>query len=278
MVTARQEPRLVLVSVACENGHLILNAPEMKELSIPVKLPEENPVKNCRVFGLDIEGRDCGDDVACWLTSFLNSELYRLVHFETQMTPRKCSEIKTPFRTKDKIPYNDAGPLLVISEASMEDLCTRMETKVDMRNFRPSITVSGCSAYEELLILVSVWCHNNEGDESNRETSKYQKRLQGDGVTILDIEKPLVKSKLLTLKEQHLFGGWIKAFKDEAVKQPVGTEMLKRIQVAKKHKKYHPYVSDRRDIVAVCNEVVDSLVEFLNPGFEVDADLSLIMK
>lgn len=149
MVTARQEPRLVLVSVACKNGHLILNAPEMKELSIPVKLPEDNPVKNCRVFGLDIEGRDCGNDVACWITTFLNSEPYRLVHFETQMTPRKCNEIKPPFRTNDKVPYSDCGPLLIISEASMEDLNTRMEKKIDLRNFRPSITVSGCNAYEE---------------------------------------------------------------------------------------------------------------------------------
>ncbi|XP_077196079.1 mitochondrial amidoxime reducing component 2-like [Paroedura picta] len=149
MVTARQEPRLVLISVACENGNLILNAPEMKELSIPVKLPGGNPVKNCRVFGLDIEGRDCGNDVASWLTAYFNSGPCRLVHFETQMTPRKCKMIKSPFRTKDKIPYNDCGPLLIISEASVEDLNTRMEKKIDMRNFRPSITVSGCSAYEE---------------------------------------------------------------------------------------------------------------------------------
>lgn len=48
MVTARQEPRLVLVSVNCENGLLILNAPEMKELSIPITAPKNNPVKTCR--------------------------------------------------------------------------------------------------------------------------------------------------------------------------------------------------------------------------------------
>lgn len=60
-------------------------------------------VTSARVFGLDIEGRDCGDEVACWLTTFLNSQPYRLVHFETQMTPRKCNEIKSPFRTTDKV-------------------------------------------------------------------------------------------------------------------------------------------------------------------------------
>ncbi|XP_042311205.1 mitochondrial amidoxime-reducing component 1-like isoform X2 [Sceloporus undulatus] len=149
MVTARQEPRLVLISVNSRNGHLILNAPEMKELAIPVKTSGKNPVKNCRVFGLDIEGRDCGDEVAHWITTFLNSESYRLVHFETQMAPRKCELINTPFRPIDEVPYSDAGPLLVISEASMEDLNTRLEKKLDLRNFRPSITVSGCSAFEE---------------------------------------------------------------------------------------------------------------------------------
>ncbi|XP_062981458.1 mitochondrial amidoxime reducing component 2-like [Elgaria multicarinata webbii] len=149
MVTARQEPRLVLVSVNSENGHLILKAPEMKELAIPVKVPGNNPVKDCRVFGLDIQGRDCGDEVAHWLTTFLNSQPYRLVHFETHMAPRKCNLIEKPFRPTDKIPYSDCGPLLVISEASMQDLNTRMEKKIDMRHFRPSITVSGCGAYEE---------------------------------------------------------------------------------------------------------------------------------
>uniref|UniRef100_A0A6J0T0T0 Mitochondrial amidoxime reducing component 2-like n=1 Tax=Pogona vitticeps TaxID=103695 RepID=A0A6J0T0T0_9SAUR len=149
MVTARQEPRLVLITVNSKNGHLILNAPEMKELTIPAKLPKKNPVKNCRVFSLDIEGRDCGDEAAHWFTNFLNSQPYRLVHFETNMAPRKCENIKTPFRPTDEVPYSDCGPVLIISEASMEDLNTRLEKKVDLRNFRPSITVSGCGPYEE---------------------------------------------------------------------------------------------------------------------------------
>uniref|UniRef100_R4GD77 MOSC domain-containing protein n=1 Tax=Anolis carolinensis TaxID=28377 RepID=R4GD77_ANOCA len=149
MVTARQEPQLVLIVVNSENGQLILNAPEMKELAIPIKTPKENPVKNCRVFGLDVEGRDCGDEVAHWLTTFLNSEPYRLVHFETQMAPRKCEKIKIPFRPTDEVSYHDAAPILLMSEPSMEDLNTRLEKKRDLRYFRPSITVSGCGAYEE---------------------------------------------------------------------------------------------------------------------------------
>ncbi|CAM2111231.1 unnamed protein product [Caretta caretta] len=149
MVTARQEPRLVLISVNCENGYLTLNAPEMKELRVLVKLSRKNPVHNCRLFGLDIQGRDCGDEAAQWFTTFLNTQSYRLVHFEPHMAPRKSRDVFTTFRSTDEIAYPDCSPAMILSEASLEDLNTRLEKKVKIQNFRPNIVVTGCSAYEE---------------------------------------------------------------------------------------------------------------------------------
>lgn len=149
MVTARQEPRLVLVSVGCENGCLALSAPGMEPLRLPVRLPRKNPVRNCRLFGLDIQGRDCGDEVARWLTTFLNSEPYRLVHFEPSMVPRKSKDVIDLFRTTDEVAYPDCSPVLIISEASLDDLNTRLEKKVKIQNFRPNIFVTGCNAFEE---------------------------------------------------------------------------------------------------------------------------------
>ncbi|NXJ03543.1 MARC1 protein, partial [Odontophorus gujanensis] len=102
-----------------------------------------------RVFGLDIQGRDCGDEVAQWITTFLNSEPYRLVHFESSMVPRKSKDIINLFRTTDEVAYPDCSPVLIISEASLDDLNTRLEKKVKMQNFRPNIYVSDCSAFEE---------------------------------------------------------------------------------------------------------------------------------
>lgn len=48
MVTARQEPRLVLVSITYENNCLILKAPDMEQLVLPDKLPSSNPLHDCR--------------------------------------------------------------------------------------------------------------------------------------------------------------------------------------------------------------------------------------
>lgn len=46
-----------------------------------------------RVFSMDVQGRDCGDKVSHWFTSFLGAEkALRLVHFEPHMKTRRPSE------------------------------------------------------------------------------------------------------------------------------------------------------------------------------------------
>ncbi|XP_007434591.1 mitochondrial amidoxime reducing component 2 [Python bivittatus] len=149
MVTARQEPRLVLISVTSQNGYLTLSAPEMKDCNVPVRLPTKNPVRNCRLFGFDIQGRDCGEDAAQWITAYLKSESYRLVCFEPNMIPRNSKDVMEPFRPTDKIAYSDCSPVMLLSEASLEELNSRMEKKVQVHNFRPSILVTGCGPHEE---------------------------------------------------------------------------------------------------------------------------------
>ena len=46
-----------------------------------------------RIFGMDIKGRDCGDQAAQWFTNFLKTEAFRLVQFEKHMKGRPSQEI-----------------------------------------------------------------------------------------------------------------------------------------------------------------------------------------
>ncbi|XP_003265125.1 mitochondrial amidoxime-reducing component 1 isoform X1 [Nomascus leucogenys] len=149
MVTARQEPRLVLISLTCDGDTLTLSAAYTKDLLLPIKTPTSNAVHKCRVHGLEIEGKDCGEAAAQWITSFLKSQPYRLVHFEPHMLPRRPHEIADLFRPKDQIAYSDTSPFLILSEASLADLNSRLEKKVKATNFRPNIVISGCDVYAE---------------------------------------------------------------------------------------------------------------------------------
>ncbi|KAL6037037.1 hypothetical protein STEG23_030152 [Scotinomys teguina] len=149
MVTARQEPRLVLISLTCDNDTLTLSAAYTKDLLLPIAPPTMNPLLQCRVHGLEVQGRDCGEAAAQWITSFLKTQPVRLVHFEPHMNPRSSYQIRAQFRPKDQVAYSDASPFLVLSEASLEDLNSRMEKRVRATNFRPNIVISGCGAHAE---------------------------------------------------------------------------------------------------------------------------------
>ncbi|XP_041106521.1 mitochondrial amidoxime-reducing component 1 [Polyodon spathula] len=149
-VTGRQEPRLVLLTVSSDDVYLYLNAPEMEELQVPIKLSRSNSVKDCRVWGSDIQGRDCGEEASRWITRYLNNEkTFRLVQYELDMQPRRPHDTEKRFKPNDKVAYPDYSPIMLLSEASLEDLNTRLEKKVEMRHFRPSIIVTGCDAFAE---------------------------------------------------------------------------------------------------------------------------------
>lgn len=149
MVTGRQEPRLVLVSLTCEGGQVCLNGPNMEELKIPIEHPN-NRVIDSRVFGEDIQGRDCGDAASSWLTRYLKAEkTYRLVHFEPHMKARKPAE-KVPLFSKDEeVVYPDCAPVMLLSEASVKDLSSKLDNDVTVERFRPNIIVSDCEPFQE---------------------------------------------------------------------------------------------------------------------------------
>ncbi|XP_029981738.1 mitochondrial amidoxime-reducing component 1 isoform X2 [Sphaeramia orbicularis] len=148
MVTGRQQPRLVLVSLTCEGGQVCLNGPGMEELKFPLTQPE-NSVMDCRVFSTDIQGRDCGDEVSHWLTRYLGVEkTFRLVHFEPQMKARRPAE-KEPMFPKYEVAYPDIGPVMLLSEASVQDLSRKLDKDVTVERFRPNIIISDCEAFAE---------------------------------------------------------------------------------------------------------------------------------
>ncbi|GAA6096568.1 mitochondrial amidoxime-reducing component 1 [Tachysurus ichikawai] len=147
MVTGRQQPRLVLVSMTCDGGQVCLNAPEMEELKIPLHQPN-NPIFKCRVFSSDTEGRDCGDEVSNWLTRYLAADqTMRLVHFEPQLKARTPPE--KGFPKDEKVAYPDAAPIMLMSEASVNDLNGRLDSGITVCQFRPSIVVSNCEPFSE---------------------------------------------------------------------------------------------------------------------------------
>lgn len=105
--------------------------------------------------------------------------------------------------------------------------------------------------------------------------SRFQQRLQRNTTTIVDMQKAVskVQEKIAQQKEKPLLGGWHTKFKNMTVTDADGDVFLRGIkleQTTRRREKHHLYVTDKRDIDAVCNEIVSSLVEFLHQRFSLD--------
>ncbi|XP_060790267.1 mitochondrial amidoxime-reducing component 1 isoform X1 [Neoarius graeffei] len=195
MVTGRQQPRLVLVSLTCEGGQICLNAPEMEELRFPLH-QSTNRIFQCRVFSSDTEGRDCGNEVSDWLTRYLAADkTFRLVHYEPHLKARTPPE--KGFPQDEKVAYPDAAPVMLMSVASLNDLSSKLDSDVSICRFRPNIVASDCEPFSE-----DLWDHVQIGQVE-------MQRVMGCGrciFTTVDPETGIItrKEPLATLKTYRL--------------------------------------------------------------------------
>jgi hypothetical protein len=106
---------------------------------------------------LNIYGYRYGGEIAKWLSEFLEAENIDLVNFGNDLEPRMSSLVdkKLEWRKDDEIIYSDDSPFLLISEASLSDLNSRLKEKVSMRNFRPNFVVKDVTVpYAEVYNLI----------------------------------------------------------------------------------------------------------------------------
>lgn len=49
-----------------------------------------------------------------------------------------------------QVAYPDLGPVMLLSESSVKDLSSKLETDVTVERFRPNIVISDCEAFDEV--------------------------------------------------------------------------------------------------------------------------------
>ncbi|MFV2058531.1 MAG: MOSC domain-containing protein, partial [Thiohalomonadales bacterium] len=146
-ISQRDQARMCLISTQLTEDSLQLNAAGLDPLSIDMRRLHtlssqkiEVVVWNdrCKVY-------DCGDVAAEWLSQFLEVEC-RLMYFPDDA----IRPVDPAYADKnDKTAFSDGFPILLTSEASLQDLNSRLKKPIDMRRFRPNIVVSGSPAFDE---------------------------------------------------------------------------------------------------------------------------------
>jgi len=142
--TQRELPRMALVSVTVEADGLTLCAPGCRPLRVPFQ-PSGDATETVRVWRSICRAVPVGEEADGWFGEFLGVPC-RLV-FMPEETRRP---VNPDYRAGGGIvSFADGYPLLLLGEASLEDLNSRLERPVPMNRFRPNLVVSGSSAYAE---------------------------------------------------------------------------------------------------------------------------------
>ncbi len=142
-LTQREAPRLALIRPALETGGLVLRAPAMSELRLPL-VPATQERVPVQVWGDVTEGVPVSPEAAQWLSRYLGS-LARLVWM-----PDDVLRLTDPrYAEGYRVSFADGFGFLIVSEASLADLNRRLETPLPMNRFRPNLVVSGTEPFAE---------------------------------------------------------------------------------------------------------------------------------
>ena len=143
MLTQRKLAKMCLIKTVLTATGIELSTATMQPLQVMV--PTKVYTGQVKVWDDVCNASDAGDVAADWLSRFLQTPC-RLVFFNEDET----RQVDLNYANKgDKTAFSDGFPLLLISQASLDDLNSRLDNPITMERFRPNIVVEGCQPFAE---------------------------------------------------------------------------------------------------------------------------------
>lgn len=143
-LTQRDLPRMALIRPCADAGTLVLSAPDMPPLQVIRRT--DGARRDVAVWDDICTTVDQGEAPARWLSTFLGipCRLVRMAEdFVRQTDPVYSASVA------GQVGFADGYPMLLITQASLDDLNRRLADPLPMNRFRPNVVVSGASPYAE---------------------------------------------------------------------------------------------------------------------------------
>ena len=144
VITARDFPQLLKISAVARGDNLIVFNDEKQVMNVALKTNKK--LNSLQVFKENATGYDTSSAAHRFFSSYLGVECF-FVYMGNDHARKVLP--KYGGNPQDVVSYADECPVLLISNASLQDLNERLENPVTMQHFRPNLTVEGCAAYEE---------------------------------------------------------------------------------------------------------------------------------
>ncbi|WP_367372429.1 MOSC domain-containing protein [Pseudomonas lini] len=126
------------------DGGLTLSAPDHSPIDIA--LPDgDADLRGVTIWRDTLRVPDAGDAAGAWVSEFIGKPT-RLV----QVPLDRARTTQSGYgKDDDQVAFADGFPLLLIGQASLEDLSSKVGRPLEMLRFRPNLVIEGSAAYAE---------------------------------------------------------------------------------------------------------------------------------
>ncbi len=142
-ITQRSKPTLALVKVAGAGSEINLSAPGMNPLA--VKADQKGRRQTVSIWKDTVEAVAGPDSASIWFSEYLGQPC--LLSFMADHCRRPVS--LPAGQGNHQVSFADGYPCLLISDASLDLLNSKLDEPVPMNRFRTNLVVSGCSPHAE---------------------------------------------------------------------------------------------------------------------------------
>jgi len=142
-LSQRSISRMALFRQVITPAGLRVQGPSGATLEIPIDAERERV--EVQVWKSEVEAVRVSDEADAWFSSEMGRPA-RLVYMPEDSVRPTHPDFTQP---GDLVGFADAFPVLVISQASLDDLNRRLEEPIPMNRFRPNVVLDGCAPYEE---------------------------------------------------------------------------------------------------------------------------------
>ncbi len=146
-ISQRLYPKMALIETELSEFGVSVRAPDMPVLIIPYPDSQAGMYEEIEVlcWNDQLRVQHINTAIDNWFSEFLD------VDCELVYMPDNCERpVDTNFARNNEIAsFSDGFPNLVISEASLNDLNSKVDIELTINRFRPNIVISGCEPYGE---------------------------------------------------------------------------------------------------------------------------------
>ena len=146
-LTGRQQPRLTLVRVMPQRTHATFDAPGMPTLTLQHPAPDaeriDTEVWGAAVKPLLVPAADA------WISAFLGDACHIVYMDEICTRAVKAKYDGRYGQDGDEVSLADGFPVLLVSQAALDLLNTKLAQPVPLLRFRPNLVVAGTTPHAE---------------------------------------------------------------------------------------------------------------------------------